>query len=260
MKLHEAIERLIQNIGQALNAREISDLLNANQWYKKADGSLISPSQITARVNKYPMRFAIDKVQKPMLIGIPDMQKLVGGRTKSPATTKRGPTTGPPVPAKIKASFPPLVDTNSRVLILGTLPGDESLLKKEYYGNLRNRFWKVIAGLADLEELSDYQSKKAALLALGIGIWDVVDSAERSGSLDSAIRIERVNDLDTFIETHPQISIVAFNGRKAQLFYDRYFKRKAHLQYVCLPSTSPANASWNVQRLQSIWKALLHLQ
>jgi hypoxanthine-DNA glycosylase len=156
-----------------------------------------------------------------------------------------------------KASFDPICNSQTRVLVLSTLPGDESLHRKEYYGNPRNRFWKVIARLAGKQEARDYKLKLSMLSEIEIGLWDVVRSSQRVGSLDSAIQHELVNDLDGLIQTYVEIKVIAFNGQKSAFLSDKYFKPNPKLHYVSLPSTSPANASWSLERLHLQWKALI---
>ncbi|KRT15881.1 hypothetical protein ASU31_12935 [Pedobacter ginsenosidimutans] len=257
MKLHEAIEKLIQQAGQPMDAGKISEALNANKWYRKADGTVISAAQINARVKNYPLMFTVNRSVKPMLIDVVSEAVSINPRSKVSANPKIE-TSHLTVPtSRVKTSFAPLFDERIQILILGTLPGDESLRKMEYYGHARNRFWKVVAGLSLRAELTDYASKKSALFGLGIGLWDVVHSSERKGSLDSAIREEQVNDLESFMHRQSDISLIAFNGNKAQVLYDKYFKRRANIRYVTLPSTSPANASWNLERLLNQWRSAL---
>jgi len=126
----------------------------------------------------------------------------------------------------LKQSFEPISNSETRVLILGTLPGEKSLLLKEYYGHPRNKFWKIISAITKNELPSTYPEKQALLLKTKIGIWDVAHSAIRNGSLDNAINNEKPNDLESFISNHKNLRVIGFNGEKSEKLFDKYFKRK----------------------------------
>lgn len=156
----------------------------------------------------------------------------------------------------MKQSFLPLETDDAEVLILGSIPGDRSIELQQYYGHPQNRFWRVMAAVTASELSIDYDAKMAMLTANGIAIWDVAHRADRVGSLDSAIRNEEPNDIATFIVTHPHLKTIAFNGKKAEQLYNRYFERFAHLKYLSLPSTSPANAACRIDALIEKWKEI----
>lgn len=157
----------------------------------------------------------------------------------------------------IKKSFDPISTIATQVLILGSLPGDKSLELQQYYGHPRNRFWKVLSAIHQCELPTTYEEKKAMLLSLNLGVWDVAFTASRKGSLDTAIKEEVPNDLDQFIDQHKELKLIAFNGKKAEALYDKYFKRREGIQYVSLPSTSPANAGITFGGLCAKWRQLL---
>ena len=157
----------------------------------------------------------------------------------------------------VKTSFDPISDTETTVLILGTMPGDKSLEKGEYYGHSRNRFWKIISTITNNDLPLTYFSKKTLLLDSKIGIWDVVHKANRKGSFDSAIEDEEPNDLDKFFAEHKNIKIVGFNGTKAEKLFDKYFDRKSGLKYISLPSTSPANTGIDFEDICNAWREIL---
>lgn len=144
-----------------------------------------------------------------------------------------------------KSCFPPVVDERTRVLILGSLPGEASLAAGEYYAHPRNRFWELAGGAlgVDLRGLA-YAERLAALLAHRVGLWDVVAEARREGSLDSAIRDETPNDLAALADSLPALRAIAFNGGKARAT-GRAQLGKAHrpLRLIDLPSSSPAYAA-----------------
>ena len=157
----------------------------------------------------------------------------------------------------IKQSFEPVWDTQTSILILGTMPSDKSLALAEYYGNPRNRFWKIIATITNNELPLSYSDKKELLTKTGIGVWDVVHKASRKGSLDSAIENEEPNDLETFMATHGNIKVIGFNGAKSESLFNKYFDRKQEIKYVSLPSSSPANAGIGFDALCNAWRKLL---
>ncbi|WP_427791543.1 DNA-deoxyinosine glycosylase [Brevundimonas diminuta] len=139
--------------------------------------------------------------------------------------------------------FAPVVDARTRLLILGSLPGDASLKAAQYYAHPRNAFWPLIGGLLgeDLPAL-DYDARLARLKARGVGLWDVIASAERSGSLDAAIRSPEAADLLSLVDSLPHLRAVAFNGGLAARLGRRILGGKKKLSLVDLPSSSPAHA------------------
>nr|WP_315146588.1 DNA-deoxyinosine glycosylase [uncultured Flavobacterium sp.] len=139
-------------------------------------------------------------------------------------------------------SFDPIVDSRTKILILGSIPGVKSLEKVEYYGNKQNQFWKILFSIFKQESVKEcYKNKVNFLLQNRIGLWDVVRNCERKGSLDIAIKHQEINDFDTFLNEHPKITTLLFNGKTAyQFFYKKYGQIKGITYYV-MPSTSPAN-------------------
>jgi hypoxanthine-DNA glycosylase len=157
----------------------------------------------------------------------------------------------------LKSSFDPISDSDTSILILGTMPGDKSLLLGEYYGHPRNRFWIIISTITNNETPLTYPEKKALLKKTTIGVWDVAHKANRKGSLDSAIEDEEPNDLESFISRHSNLKIIGFNGAKAERLFDKYFSRKPSLKYLSLPSTSPANAGINLSDICKEWMRIV---
>jgi hypoxanthine-DNA glycosylase len=154
-----------------------------------------------------------------------------------------------------KAGFPAVVDANTRVLILGSLPGEASLAAAQYYGNPRNAFWRLMEGVLDtpLVPLA-YDDRLAALLSRGVGLWDVIAEAERPGSLDAAIRDPAANDLVALIETLPNLRAVAFNGGTAAKLGGRLVGDR--IVTLALPSSSPAHAARSFEQKAAAWKAI----
>lgn len=156
-----------------------------------------------------------------------------------------------------KKSFEPIYNSNTKILILGTLPGDRSIKDNQYYSHPGNKFWKVIAKITNNPEPFEYSEKKKLLLKENIGIWDVANKGKRKGSLDNNITEIIPNEIDKFITSNPNIKVIAFNGKKAENLYDKYFYRNPKIKYISLPSTSPANTHFNLDNLVSIWKKIL---
>ena len=141
----------------------------------------------------------------------------------------------------VKRSFPPVVDRGTRVLILGSLPGEQSLARAQYYAHPRNHFWRLVGGVigADLGPLP-YEARLEALLAAGLGLWDTVGAATRRGSLDSAIRDHSANDLAALASSLPELRAVAFNGGKSAALGRPQLAARPDLALLPLPSSSPA--------------------
>jgi hypoxanthine-DNA glycosylase len=142
---------------------------------------------------------------------------------------------------RLKHCFPPVVDARTRVLVLGSLPGEESLARGQYYANPRNQFWRLI-GLVTGTDMAplDYEARLAALLAAGIGLWDTIGSATRKGSLDGNIRGEAANDLAELAAALPALRAVGFNGGKSASLGMPRLAGDARLSLLALPSSSPA--------------------
>jgi TDG/mug DNA glycosylase family protein len=156
-------------------------------------------------------------------------------------------------PDGIKSSFAPVADAAARVLILGSLPGELSLRRRQYYGNPRNQFWRLLGAVLgeDLERLA-YELRLAALLSAGVGLWDVVRSARREGSLDGAIREHQPNALAQFAATLPSLRAIAFNGGKAATIGRQQLGDQPRWVLLDLPSSSPAH-TMAFERKQARW-------
>lgn len=142
---------------------------------------------------------------------------------------------------ELKNILLPIVDSSTRVLIVGSMPGKQSLEKQQYYGNPRNHFWPIMGELLQIAIPNDYTERIALLKNNAIGLWDTIATCEREGSLDAAIRNEKPNDFQTLFEQYPNIQLVLFNGAKAF----EVFKKHIGLEllegraYKKMPSTSP---------------------
>jgi len=142
----------------------------------------------------------------------------------------------------LKRNFPPVVDANTRVLILGSLPGELSLAHQQYYAHPQNRFWHLVGEvIGEPLPALDYAARLDTVRAHGIGLWDVVAEARREGSLDSNIRLHAGSDLVGLIATLPSLRAVAFNGGTAARIGQRALAQAdVTIPVVLLPSSSPA--------------------
>ena len=161
-----------------------------------------------------------------------------------------------------KHGLAPLVNKEPRILILGSLPSDESIRKQEYYGNPRNLFWNVIAGVFAEPVPETYEEKKALLFRHNIALWDVCASAEREGSLDTNIKNTEFNDLVGFIKKYPTLQIIVLNGGKAKAEYRRYIRSHkidfCGLEEYYFTSTSSLSisAGWPLERIIEQWSEI----
>lgn len=155
-----------------------------------------------------------------------------------------------------KTSFGPVVAPDTRVLILGSLPGERSLAERRYYAHPQNRFWQLVGTVIarDLSAL-DYDARLAALLAAKVGLWDVVGSARRSGSLDAAIREAQPNALADLVAGLPGLRAVGFNGATAARIGTALLAGTGPA-LVALPSSSPAYAAMPAEDKARRWAAL----
>lgn len=153
-----------------------------------------------------------------------------------------------------KRAFDPVVDANTRLLMLGSLPGEASLKAGQYYAHPRNGFWRLVGGVIGCPDLAGqpYPDRLDILKAHGIGLWDVIAEAERIGSLDTAIRLPRHADLKGLIAALPALRAIAFNGGKAAREGARVLGPEAEgITRLTLPSSSPAMArplAWKAER------------
>lgn len=139
------------------------------------------------------------------------------------------------------ASFPPILPTEPKVLILGSMPGAMSLAKQEYYGHKQNHFWKILFALLEQSPVPEsFDQKKEILYKHRIALWDVLANCEREGSLDSNIKNQVENDIPGLLAQHPTIKTIAFNGQQSHRFFIRKFGTIPGIDFYVLPSTSPA--------------------
>ena len=165
-----------------------------------------------------------------------------------------------PAPAQpLLTGLAPLISSDTRLLVLGSFPSVASLARQQYYAHPQNQFWRIFQAIwpsgRRINYLDSYQNRTDWLLEQGVGVWDVYASCEREGSLDSAIRCAQLNDLAGLRLRCPQLRAVAHNGGES-------FKHARHTAALGvpaykLPSTSPANASWSLERKLAAWREVV---
>ncbi|MEP7296383.1 MAG: DNA-deoxyinosine glycosylase [Burkholderiales bacterium] len=150
----------------------------------------------------------------------------------------------------------PVVDANTRLIVLGSFPGVASLQAQQYYGHPRNHFWPILGALWQVDlHAESYHQRLAAARAHGLGLWDVYASCRRDGSLDSAIEGAQLNDLAALRRIAPGLQAIVHNGGESARAMRH--TRALGLPVIRLPSTSPANASWSFDRKLAAWRTAL---
>ncbi len=154
------------------------------------------------------------------------------------------------------AGFPPVLDHSTRILILGSFPGEASLAAQQYYAHPRNQFWRLLSTILD-EPLADmhYAQRLQRLLAHRIGLWDVLAACEREGSLDAAIRCAQANDFAMLKRQCPALARVCFNGKTSGRFEPQF--AAAGFETRVLPSSSPANAQLSFEQKLALWRDII---
>ncbi|SEN10171.1 hypoxanthine-DNA glycosylase [Chryseobacterium taichungense] len=154
------------------------------------------------------------------------------------------------------SSFPPIIDNNSKILILGSIPGVKSLEKQQYYAHPQNKFWKIIFELFHEEFTEDYAERIGLLKRNHIALWDVIDSCERKGSLDSEIKNEEANQIEELLENHPNIRAIFCNGGKSFKNLQKILGKNFRIPIYQMPSTSPLHTVSFEKKLDE-WKSIL---
>ncbi len=162
------------------------------------------------------------------------------------------------------SGFPPIADPGIRVLILGSLPSRRSIAAGQYYGHPRNAFWRIMGDLVGAGPDRPYPQRAARLLAAGIGVWDVLQSSIRPGSMDADIDFQsaKPNDFRHFLEEHPGLGRICFNGRKAAELFRRMDCMPGPatfngIEFITLPSTSPAFAAMALEEKIARWSVVI---
>ncbi|MEN4761092.1 DNA-deoxyinosine glycosylase [Chryseobacterium sp. C39-AII1] len=153
-------------------------------------------------------------------------------------------------------SFPPIIDKDSKIIILGSIPGVKSLEKQQYYAHPQNKFWKIIFELFNENFTEDYTERINVLKKHHIALWDVIDSCERKGSLDSEIKNEEANQIAELLEEFPNIQTIFCNGGKSFKNLQKVLGKDFRIPFYVLPSTSPLHTISFEKKLEE-WKAIL---
>jgi hypoxanthine-DNA glycosylase len=158
--------------------------------------------------------------------------------------------------------FSPVIGDHARVLILGSLPSQQSLLQQEYYANPRNVFWRIMGDMLSFSSNGLYEHRCNELINKGVSLWDVLKSSVRPGSLDSAIEVASAeeNDFPDLLERHSEIQLIGFNGVKSRQLFDRLVLKSWSLpngvELVNLPSSSPAHAAMSFETKLELWSVI----
>ena len=157
----------------------------------------------------------------------------------------------------MKTAFKPIGSKDSKILILGTMPGDRSLRLQQYYGHAGNQFWKIMFSLFERPFSQDYNQRIDLLLKNKIALWDVLSHCERKGSADTGIEKEVPNDFASFYKSHQNIKHVFLTSKKAEKFYDKHIGKNSSRNYYLLPSPSRANTWKTFDTKLNEWKQIL---
>ncbi len=151
--------------------------------------------------------------------------------------------------------IPPLFNKESKTLILGSFPSVKSRGAMFFYGHPQNRFWKVVAAVFGEPVPTNVPEKKELILRNHLALWDTIHSCDIEGSSDSSIKNVIPNDLHVILD-NSSVSRVFVNGKTSEKYYKRHIESELGLEAVCLPSTSPANAAWSLDKLVEAWKQI----
>lgn len=158
----------------------------------------------------------------------------------------------------LKHTFDPVFNAESKILILGSFPSVKSRENNFFYGHPQNRFWKVMANVLEWEVPTTIEEKREMLLENHVAVWDVIASCSIVGSSDTSIKDVVVNDFSRILE-NSKVERIYVNGGKAYELYHKYAEKVTGIQAVKLPSTSPANAAWSLEKLTKTWKEIIEI-
>ena len=159
--------------------------------------------------------------------------------------------------SSVLKGFDPIISKDSKILILGSFPGVISLEKQEYYAHPQNQFWSILFTLFNQEFSKDYSVRIQLIQNHGIGLWDVIDTCSRKGSLDADIQNEMQNDIKSILQNHP-VKALFCNGQKSFKNLQRIMGTSCEIPIYLLPSTSPAYAAMKKQAKLEQWKMILN--
>lgn len=251
--IDEYLESTRQNI---VEANEISIYLDKNGALRHASNGL--PFRKLLRAGKIP------NAEQPGGKGTSWYIRHSGSSSKPivSLSTKKAQTVAPEVfsLANQTVGLTPVSDSESEILILGTLPGKVSLQTRQYYANRGNQFWSIIASLFNDVLPASYEDRLFLLKNHRIALWDVLNSAKRDSSLDSDIENPIANDILNFVLDHPKLRIIGLNGGKASDYFKTYVnshRLPTRIQVITLPSTSASNTHLNMKDKINLWKSIL---
>ena len=158
----------------------------------------------------------------------------------------------------LKHTFDPVFNTESKILILGSFPSVKSRENNFFYGRPQNRFWKVMAKVLEWEVPKTIEEKRKMLLENHVAVWDVIASCSILGSSDTSIKDVVVNYFSKILE-NSKVERIYVNGGKAYELYHKYAEKVTGIKAVKLPSTSPANAAWSLEKLTKTWKEIIEI-
>lgn len=259
---------LLEQANFTSTTRVLSDEIARRGLYLRGDGAIVQSNQVAARARKYPQVFEIVDSQNIRLIG--NLPSRATGQDDDSVTTLSDEVLATPEgkrqrtfnhrrerrdEAGRKFGLDPVVDEHTEILILGTLPSDESLSKAQYYAKPSNDFWKLLGAVLN-ERLTDvpYETKIRTLSARRIGLWDVYRNCVRPGSMDKDISEKELNDFEHLKAVAPRIRLVCFNGKEAGQS-EELLRGLGHKTRI-LPSSSGANRGNQEERLRC-WKSIV---
>ena len=150
----------------------------------------------------------------------------------------------------------PLIDNSTIILIMGTMAGEQSIAKQQYYANKGNLFWKILFAIFEEEFSASYEDRKALLTKYNIGLWNVLKSCKREGSSDAKIKEETINDFESLHKQYPNIKYVFFESKAAAKYFQKHTIPQEGIVYKTLPSTSGLNAGLTTAEKMEEWKAV----
>ncbi len=156
------------------------------------------------------------------------------------------------------SSFSPIIEMGTTRMVVGTMPSVDSLRFGQYYGHPRNQFWKILFSVFEDGRVPlDYDDKVVTAKRHGIGLWDILASCKREGSLDSRIKDESFNDFPTLLREHPHVKMLIFNGQNSYKYFLKAYGQLPGIDYRVMPSTSPANAMKSFEIKRKEWEEAL---
>jgi G/U mismatch-specific DNA glycosylase (fragment) len=268
MTLHEAIIYVLEGYGSAMSSAEIAQEIFDKKLYLQQAGSMAPAKQIRARARKYPQLFIIEdgKIRLKASLDFTNSQKNKKSInlcqfTSSPFPKSKCKENLPSVSQEVSSNFKqglaPWVNEKTKVLILGTMPGDISIQQQSYYFNPRNAFWKIINKL--FNSTSRLEKNRSFLNNIGIGLWDVYKEGLRKGSLDTGfIGNPSINEIKDLLNQYQSIKSLVFNGQNT---YKAFLKAIGKVNIPCyvFPSTSSAYSRMTFEEKLKVWTKLKEL-